>query len=214
LPYIKALGLNLGTEWRYTFIVKDDLLPPNAVNGREQATISWECDFELPPQDQPGETCDQTVFIPWESFNPTYRGKLQKDVNPLDTKKIKRFSIMMRSFFGTQEGKFSLSIKSIDAVCEAPPAGDDAVIGDPRDETLDLRQLEDGPGTAESTDILSFYIWGGGSESLPTARDRRYYILDGGLRPFLHGTFKIHRQAAHGFIVGALIFAACYYIYR
>jgi hypothetical protein len=186
LPYIKALGLNLGIEKRYTFIVKDDLLPPNAANGREQATISWECDFELPPQDQPEETCDQSVFIPWKSFNPTYRGKLQKDVDPLDTKKIKRFSVMMRSFFGTQEGDFSLSIKSINAVCEAPPHGDDAIVWCRRNEALDLRQLEDGPGTAESTDILRFYLWGGRSGWLPAERDRRYYVLEGGPGRFLH----------------------------
>ena len=127
-------------EKRYTLILKDTLLSRDPDTGREQATISWECDFDLPPQTIPGETKDRTVFIPWDSLNPTYRGKLKKDAEPLDLKKIKRFSIMMRrynlplpsespgviltsslSFFGTQEGDFSLTIKSIKAVAHAPP---------------------------------------------------------------------------------------------
>ena len=83
-------------EKRYTLILKDTLLARNPENGREQATISWECDFDLPPQTVPGDTRDRTVFIPWNSLNPTYRGKLKKDAEPLDLKKIKRFSIMMR----------------------------------------------------------------------------------------------------------------------
>lgn len=141
--------------------MKDDLLPPNEINGREQATISWECDFELPPQDKPGETCDQTVFIPWEAFNPTYRGKVKKDADPLDTKKIKRFSIMQRSFFGSQEGDFSLTFESINAVCKPPPPGDDTLTFNSKPNALDLRQLESGAAAAE--------------------RDRDYYSFEGQL---------------------------------
>lgn len=85
-------------EKRYTFILKDELLPKDSTTGREQATISWECDFELPPQTTPGETHDRSVFIPWDSLNPTYRGKLKKDAEPLDTSRIKRMSIMMRRY--------------------------------------------------------------------------------------------------------------------
>ena len=88
--------LNSQTEKRYTFILKDELLAPDATMGREQASISWELDFELPPDSEPGETHDKDVFIPWDSFNPTYRGKVQKDVDPLNLKSIKRMSFMMR----------------------------------------------------------------------------------------------------------------------
>ena len=84
------------TEKRYTVILKDELLPKNEDNGREQATISYECDFELPPQAEPGETEDRKVFIPWKSFNPTYRGRVKKDAKPIDLASVKRFSIMMR----------------------------------------------------------------------------------------------------------------------
>jgi len=83
-------------EKRYTFIVKDNLLARDPDTGREQATISWECDFDLPPETVPGDAKDKKVFIPWSALNPTYRGKLKKDAEPIDLKKIKRFSIMMR----------------------------------------------------------------------------------------------------------------------
>lgn len=75
----------LNEEKRYTFILKDELLPPNPENGREQATISYETDFELPPQTVPGETRDRYVFIPFKSLNPTYRGKVrhfEEEINP------------------------------------------------------------------------------------------------------------------------------------
>ncbi|RMZ02343.1 hypothetical protein D0860_07261 [Hortaea werneckii] len=114
------LQVSKGDKKRYTFILKDELLPINPENGREQATISYETDFELPPQTVPGETRDRYVFIPFKSLNPTYRGKLQKDAPPLDTSNVKRMSIMMRSFFGAQEGDFSLSIRAITALSQAP----------------------------------------------------------------------------------------------
>jgi len=100
---------------RYTFILKDELLPKNPLNGREQSTISWEYDFSIIVKDH-DSSHDLLLFIPWDSLKPTYRGKERKDAPSLDRKKIKRFSIMMRSFFGNQEGPFSLSIRSIKAI--------------------------------------------------------------------------------------------------
>ena len=38
------------------------------------------------------------VFIPWDKFKPTYRGKEKKDAQPLNLKTIKRMSIMMRRY--------------------------------------------------------------------------------------------------------------------
>lgn len=72
------------------------MLPPDPDTGREQSTISYECDFELPPQAEPGHAYDKSVFIPWSSLNATYRGKLKKDAKKIDLKKIKRMSIMIR----------------------------------------------------------------------------------------------------------------------
>ncbi|KAL1586844.1 hypothetical protein WHR41_04067 [Cladosporium halotolerans] len=132
------LDVAKGDKKRYTLILKDTLLTRNPDNGREQATISWECDFELPPQTVPGETRDHSVFIPWSSLNPTYRGKLKKDAKPIDLKSVKRFSIMMRSFFGTQEGDFSLTVKSIKAVSRAPSSAGVQTVD------ADLSKLEKG----------------------------------------------------------------------
>ncbi|EME49727.1 hypothetical protein DOTSEDRAFT_20147 [Dothistroma septosporum NZE10] len=109
-----------GDKKRYTLNLKDELLPRDPDTGREQATISYECDFELPPQAQPGHATDRKVFIPWDSFNATYRGKLKKDAKPINLKSVKRLSIMMRSFFGAQSGDFSLSMRSIIALSETP----------------------------------------------------------------------------------------------
>jgi hypothetical protein len=98
IPYdwLELLILNCYAEKRYTLILKDTLLSRDPDSGREQATISWECDFDLPPQTVPGDVKNKIVFIPWSALNPTYRGKLKKDAKPIDLKKVKRFSIMMR----------------------------------------------------------------------------------------------------------------------
>lgn len=107
---------------QYTFILKDELLP-KSLNGREQSTISWEYDFK--PQDS-----GEKVYLRWEDLKPTYRGREKKDAKPLDLKHVERISLMMRrfvyfrsselkltrdSFFGTQEGDFSMSVASISA---------------------------------------------------------------------------------------------------
>ncbi len=73
---------------KYTFILKDEILPANPENGREQSTISYEYDFNA--------SSAKGLFVPWHALKPTYRGKEKKDAKPLDTKKIMRFSIMMR----------------------------------------------------------------------------------------------------------------------
>lgn len=83
---------------RYTLNLKDELLPQNQENGREQATVTYEYDFEAPNTSKENEDDDATtkLYVPWSSFKPTYRGKEKKDAKALDTKSIKRISIMMR----------------------------------------------------------------------------------------------------------------------
>ncbi|KAK3672266.1 hypothetical protein LTR78_007806 [Recurvomyces mirabilis] len=117
-----AVRLNIakGDKKRYTFILKDKLLPKNEDNGREQATISYEADFTLPSEILPGDAHNRSVIIPFDSLNATYRGKLQKDAPKIDTKNIKQISLMNRSFFGTQEGDFSLTVSSITAISKMP----------------------------------------------------------------------------------------------
>jgi hypothetical protein len=102
----------IGTEKKYTFNIKDELLPPNPDNGREQSTISYEYDFdflsdsgspvgnmEATPESLVGTVlANPYIIIPWREFKATYRGKEKKDAPALDTKSIKRFGIMMRRF--------------------------------------------------------------------------------------------------------------------
>ena len=71
--------LTCRAEKRYTLILKDELLPANPDNGREQASISYEADFEL----STGGKEERFVFVPWASLNATYRGKVC--LNVLDT---------------------------------------------------------------------------------------------------------------------------------
>jgi hypothetical protein len=92
-----ALNSVKSDQKKYTFILKDEVLPRNLSSGREQSTISWEFDFEVPKastaQSQPTAV---GVFIPWRRFKATYRGKEKKDVKGPDLCSIKRVSIMMR----------------------------------------------------------------------------------------------------------------------
>ena len=101
---------------RYTFVLKDEILPLMD-DGREQSTISYEYDFSAAD--------NYSVFVPWSELKPTYRGKEKDDAPPLNTKSVKRWSFMMRSFFGDQEGDFSVEIKSVKAVSRPkdPEAG-------------------------------------------------------------------------------------------
>lgn len=90
------LKIEKADEKRYTFILKDSLLPPDPSNGREQSTISYEYDFTISPSTTGDEAT--TIFIAWKDFRATYRGKDKKDAPNLDRKKIKRVSLMQRRF--------------------------------------------------------------------------------------------------------------------
>ncbi|KAI0483643.1 NADH:ubiquinone oxidoreductase intermediate-associated protein 30 [Xylaria cf. heliscus] len=103
------LAIRNGDGKRYTLVVKDEILPKRP-DGREQSTISWEYDFI-------GKGTE--LDIPWQDLTPTYRGKPKPDAKPLDLACIKRISIMMRSFFGEQEGPFNLEIRHIATYCSA-----------------------------------------------------------------------------------------------
>ncbi|TGJ88513.1 hypothetical protein E0Z10_g219 [Xylaria hypoxylon] len=99
------LAIKNGDGMKYTLIVKDEILPKR-LDGREQSTVSWEYDF-------PGHRAE--LDIPWQSLKPTYRGKPKPGAKPLDLANIRRISIMMRSFFGEQEGPFDLELQHIAA---------------------------------------------------------------------------------------------------
>ncbi|CDM34304.1 hypothetical protein DTO013E5_2306 [Penicillium roqueforti] len=90
---------------RYTFSLTDEI-PQQRPDGREQSALVWEYDF---CESETG----REVRISWKDLKPTYRGKPVEDARPLDLSCIKRFRIMIRSFFGAQQGDFSLKIQSI-----------------------------------------------------------------------------------------------------
>ncbi|KAI0912014.1 NADH:ubiquinone oxidoreductase intermediate-associated protein 30 [Ustulina deusta] len=94
-----------GDGKKYTLVVKDEILPKGP-DGREPSTVSWEYDFV-------GEEAE--LYIRWQDFEPTYRGKPKPDARPLDVANVQGISIMMRSFFGDQEGPFDLELGHIAA---------------------------------------------------------------------------------------------------
>ncbi|KAK2013897.1 complex I intermediate-associated protein 30 [Colletotrichum eremochloae] len=125
---------------KYTLTIKDEILPPRE-DGRDQSTISWEYDF-IP---KAGE-----VKILWDDLKPTYRGRPKTDAKPLNLSNIKRISFMMRSFFGTQEGGFSLTIAHLAAFSNQPiPSHSDGSFEKDRDAVY-------GPATANR---LSWLDW-------------------------------------------------------
>ena len=99
----------------YTLIVKDELPQSKREDGREISSVSWEYDF-TPPQSSIGSRQVTTVWVPWNEFKATYRGREKKDAEPLKKEQIRRFSLMMRSFFEKQEGDFELVLASISAM--------------------------------------------------------------------------------------------------
>lgn len=102
-----ALDIWEGDGKKYTFSLKDLLLPPTE-DGREQSVVSWDHDFTV---SQNG-AC---LKLYWSDFKPTFRGKEHNETAPLNLSQIRRFSLMIRSFFGFQEGTFSMSVASISA---------------------------------------------------------------------------------------------------
>lgn len=138
-------------EKRYTFIIKDQLLPQRE-DGREQSTVSFEYDFTVTFK----EDCEDKstkIFIPWSSFKPTYRGKPKDDAPKLNKKKIKRLSLMNRSFFGDQEGSFSLLVKSISAVQN--DLGYEELVSTVSHQSA-LLDIEKGPSVDEKTPLTGF----------------------------------------------------------
>ena len=110
------LSVGQGDDKVYTLILKDEEREAKRDDGREQSSLSWEYDFKAPATIASGSIAGGRLFVPWNDFKPTYRGREKKGAGPLKTRNVTRFSIMMRSFFDTQEGEFRVVFKSIAAV--------------------------------------------------------------------------------------------------
>lgn len=81
----------------YTFIVKDEILPPGG-DGREQSTVSWEYEFRVDGEGEGGKR----VWIPWGELKATYRGKEKRDAKPIELGGVRRFSLMMRRYVSVE----------------------------------------------------------------------------------------------------------------
>lgn len=116
LSDFSGIELNIikGDTKRYTFNLKDTLLEKDPETGRDQASISYEYDFKL--EDTQAEGKGTVIYIPFDELKATYRGRPKEDADPIKKGSVKRLSLMMRSFFGDQEGPFELSLRSISAV--------------------------------------------------------------------------------------------------
>lgn len=97
----------------YTLILKDEENTGKRDDGREKAGISWEVEFKTGQKkeavnrkgddsetSEKGRTTSTTVWVPWEDFKATYRGKEQKDAGKLKTGEVRRVGIMMRRYVG------------------------------------------------------------------------------------------------------------------
>ena len=96
----------------YTLILKDGETPGKRDDGREKAGISWEVEFRAGQRKEAeeegdgsetsrkGKSVSTRVWVPWEDFKATYRGKEKKDAGKLKTGEVRRVGIMMRRYVG------------------------------------------------------------------------------------------------------------------
>ncbi|PWY92321.1 CIA30-domain-containing protein [Aspergillus heteromorphus CBS 117.55] len=117
---------------KYTLTLKDELLPRRP-DGRERSGLVWEYDFRVPKG-------GDKLRVPWGEFRPTYRGREVSGVKPLDLGGVRRVGIMVRSFFGEQEGEFELVVESIKGFKKEEGEGESE--GRYRDDPEDLGEDE------------------------------------------------------------------------
>ncbi|CEH13563.1 hypothetical protein CBOM_01477 [Ceraceosorus bombacis] len=98
--------------------------PVKRPDGRNESAIVYEWDFDASKAQgfNDSSSCRSKAGIPayveaqWQDFAATYRGRPAKDAEKLDPAKIKGFSIMARSNFGKQSGKFELRLVELQAL--------------------------------------------------------------------------------------------------
>lgn len=108
----------------YTLILKDE----ESVETEEgQATAGFNFEAEFPTHGEANEKGENEIggrtWLPWADFKPTFRGREVDDGRKLNKSSITRVGIMMRSYFGAQEGDFKLELNSIAARKEATGQG-------------------------------------------------------------------------------------------
>ncbi|KAH7312235.1 complex I intermediate-associated protein 30-domain-containing protein [Stachybotrys elegans] len=135
---------------RYAITLKDQLPRGRRPDGREKAAVSWEADFTAKHADGDMTGAPVQIFLPWSAFKPTYRGRDKGNVKPLDLTSIKRVGLMMRSFFGQQDGDFSIDIH---AVAARRPMPDPAAVQQPTTRSVGSPQDEEEDEEEEDEDV-------------------------------------------------------------
>ncbi|CDZ97887.1 NADH:ubiquinone oxidoreductase intermediate-associated protein 30 [Phaffia rhodozyma] len=96
-------------------------------DGRLSSTVSYEAQLHLPSfnilyipssslSSSEKEQTTKPVFIPFDSFKPSYRGRTPPDAKPLDPSSISSISLMCRSDFGKQQGPFDFRVHDLRAI--------------------------------------------------------------------------------------------------
>ncbi len=88
----------------YTLILKDEEGAEKRGDGREKAGINWEVDFTVGgegggggrEEKEEGAGEGTRVWVPWEDFKATYRGKEVEDAGELKKGDVRRVGVMMR----------------------------------------------------------------------------------------------------------------------
>jgi len=82
----------------YTLILKDELASEKRDDGREKAGVNWEVEFRAGKKDEEEveRSSSTTVWVPWDEFKATYRGKEKKNARDLNKGEVRRVGIMMR----------------------------------------------------------------------------------------------------------------------
>ncbi|CAM1506493.1 Fc.00g061340.m01.CDS01 [Cosmosporella sp. VM-42] len=181
------LAITAADGKKYTLTLKDTL-PGRRKDGRDKASVSWEYDFV--PRGR------EDVLVRWSDLKPTYRGR-KVDAEPLDLSGIKRISLMMRSFFGEQEGDFELQLHCI--------AAKKSFDGDDSDDEEDLKKNVVGPSPEQRPvrGSITFIAVGALSLCLPALRVQN--VLGGSLAEMVKGAARgwDWRQVALTGAVGA-----------
>lgn len=101
------VALGAGDGRRYTLNLKTHL-PGKREDGRETSGVEYAYTFTAAKEGM--------IVVPWEAFVPFYRGREAPSAAPLDPTCIRRWSIMIRSFFDQQHGHFKVVVRGIRAV--------------------------------------------------------------------------------------------------
>ena len=87
----------------YTLILKDEEAAGKREDGREKAGVNWEVDITVGDGDEEekgekevGGGEGTKVWVPWEEFTATYRGKEKTDAGELRKGQVRRIGLMMR----------------------------------------------------------------------------------------------------------------------